>query len=65
MSKSGASIYRALCEAGNLDTAVEALSPEDLTAVAEYLAKRPRRGGVPAQVWGLVSSKLNPEEVKG
>lgn len=59
--KTGKGIYQELCSAGNLDTAVQALASEEVTAVAEYLSKLKRRGGIPAQVWGLVSARLSPE----
>lgn len=59
--KKGKEIYQRLCSAGHLDTAVEDLTAEELTAVSEYLATINKRGGVPAQIWGLVSARLSPE----
>lgn len=53
----GRDIYLNLCEAGDLSAAVRALSIDDLTAVAEYLGKSPRRG-ISAQVWGEVQQSL-------
>lgn len=51
-------IYQKLCEASNLDAAVALLTGEELTAVAEYIAKLKRGGGVPAQIFGVISAKL-------
>ncbi|MDP3851976.1 MAG: hypothetical protein Q8Q59_15850 [Luteolibacter sp.] len=53
-------IYHALCEAGDLRAAVNALSCEDLTAVAGYLSGlKPK--GIAAQVWGEVQEALAKE----
>jgi hypothetical protein len=51
-------IYQKLCEACNLDAAVDALTGEELTAVAAYIAGLKRGGGVPAQIFGVISAKL-------
>ena len=51
-------IYQRLSEAANLDAAVAALSPSALTGVAAYISGLPRGGGVPAQIFGVVSAKL-------
>lgn len=51
-------IYQTLCEASNLDAAVAALAAEELSSVAQYLSKLKPTGGVPAQVWGMVSARL-------
>lgn len=61
MRRSGKAIYQDLCAAGNLDTAVQDLASEDVTSVAEYLSGLKKRGGIPAQVWGLVSTRLSAE----
>ncbi|MEO5713003.1 MAG: hypothetical protein ABIT37_05905 [Luteolibacter sp.] len=53
-------LYQRLCEATNLDAAVKALSPDELTKVAEYLAALKPSGGLPAQVWGVIQQALNP-----
>jgi hypothetical protein len=55
----GEDIYRRICRARNLDEAVRALTTEDLVAVAEYLAGVGADGGIPAQVMGMVSARLN------
>ena len=57
MKSTGRDIYLKLCEAPDLRAAVNALKIEDLTAVAEYLAKGKRRG-ISAQVWGEVQQVL-------
>lgn len=54
----GEEIYREICKASNLDFAVQWLTPEELVAVAEYLSKVGAKGGIPAQVMGLVSGRL-------
>ena len=58
---SARTIYQGLCEASNLDGAVKALPVTDLTAVAKYLSDLRPTGGVPAQVWGMVSARLSAE----
>jgi hypothetical protein len=58
MSRQGRDIYRAICEAANLDAAVSLLSRDDLAEVAEYLSDLSPAGGVPSQVWGMVSARL-------
>lgn len=58
--KTGREIYLSLCEAPDLTAAVSGLAAEDLTAVAEYLAKGKRRG-ISAQVWGEVQRALTEE----
>ena len=55
--KTGREIYLKLCEAEDLSGAVTDLPIEDLTAVAEHLAKG-RRRGISAQVWGEVQQAL-------
>lgn len=52
-------LYRMLCEASNLDAAVGELSVRELTQVAEYITRLKGDGGLPAQVWGVVSQALN------
>lgn len=52
-------IYQSLCEASNLDAAVLALTNEQLTAAAQYVAGLKPRGGLPAQVWGVISKALD------
>lgn len=51
-------IYQKLCEASDLDKAVKDLSPAELTKVAEYVAGLRPRGGLPAQVWGVIQQAL-------
>lgn len=53
-------IYHQLCEAEDLRSAVRALSCEDLTAVAGYLAGLKNKG-IAAQVWGEVQEALAKE----
>lgn len=55
----GEDIYRRICRARSLDVAVQSLTTEDLVAVAEYLAGVGADGGIPAQVMGMVSGRLN------
>ena len=55
---SGEAIYHHLCKARSLDAAVTRLSREDLAAVATHLSGLHPSGGVPAQVWGMVSSRM-------
>lgn len=55
---SGEEIYHSLCQARSLDAAVSRLSREDLAAVATHLSSLHPSGGVPAQVWGMISARL-------
>ena len=61
---SGEQIYNSLCKASDLDAAVSRLSREDLATVAEYISDQEPFGGVPAQVFGVVTAKLNPPKRK-
>jgi hypothetical protein len=54
----GQSIYARLTEAANLDEAVAALTPSELTAVAEYISGLDPQGGIPSQIFGHVSAHL-------
>jgi hypothetical protein len=56
-------IYRQLCEAPDPEAAVRALSCEELTAVAGYLATLKCRG-IAAQIWGIVQEALEQEAGK-
>lgn len=53
-----ADIYQKLCSAADLDAAIFALAPAELTAVAEHISRLPRGGGIPAQIFGAVSARL-------
>ena len=55
----GEAIYMALCGASDLDQAVSRLDREELAEVAEYISNLRPRGGVPSQVFGVVSAKLS------
>lgn len=55
--KAGRDIFLRLCEAPDLGAAARALTVDELTAVAEHLAKGKRRG-ISAQVWGEVQQTL-------
>lgn len=59
MTRTGREIYRELCEARALDAAVAQLSRDALAEVAEYLADLAPAGGVPSQVWGVVSARIS------
>lgn len=61
----GQTIYMRLCGASDLDAAVSQLSREDLAAVAEYISEMEPAGGVPAQVFGVVTAKLQGKKKKG
>jgi len=50
-------IYQELCEAPDLSAAVAALPCEELTTVAEHMAKLKNRG-IAAQVWGVIQEAL-------
>lgn len=56
---SGEAIYHELCEASDLDAAVSRLNRDELAEVAEYLSGLEPRGGVPSQVFGVVTAKLS------
>jgi hypothetical protein len=56
---SGEAIYREICQASDLDAAVSRLDRDALAEVAEYLSGLEPRGGVPSQVFGVVSAKLS------
>ena len=53
-----AELYRALCRASNLDAAVARLSRERLADVAQYVSGLRPTGGVPAQIFGMISARL-------
>lgn len=55
----GEQIYHQLCKARSLDAAVSRLSRKDLAEVAAHLSALHPSGGVPAQVWGMVSARLS------
>ena len=57
----GRELYRKICEAGNLDGEVSRLTRDELAAVTEFLADLQPAGGVPSQVWGMVSARLVPQ----
>lgn len=50
-------LYQQLCEAPDLAAAVAALSCDELTGVAGYVAKLKSRG-IAAQVWGVIQEAL-------
>ena len=54
----GREIYQRICEQPDIDAAVSRLPCGHLATLAEYLAKLRPAGGVPSQVWGVVSAKL-------
>lgn len=54
-----AKLYQRLCSAPDLDAAAATLSITELAAVAEYIASLPRGGGVPAQIGGVITAKIN------
>ena len=60
----GRDLYRRICEGENLDAEVSRLTRDDLAEVAEFLADLQPAGGVPSQVWGLVSARLIPQSEK-
>jgi hypothetical protein len=62
--KGGREIYRKVCEAESLDAAVSQLTREELAELAEYLSDLRPAGGVPSQVWGMVSAALSPPKNK-
>ena len=55
----GETIYQRICRSGNLDSAVSKLEAGELTELAEYLAGMGVKGGIPAQVMGMVSARLS------
>jgi hypothetical protein len=55
----GEKIYRRICDADSIDAAVARLSRDALAAVAEHLAAMGAKGGIPAQIWGVVSARLS------
>ena len=61
---SGRDIYHNLCAATNLDAAVSLLSREDLAEAAQYLSELKPTGGVPAQIFGMISARLSPPTCK-
>lgn len=52
-------LYQRLCNAPDLDAAAARLSLAELAAVAEYIATLPKGGGVPAQIGGVITAKIN------
>ncbi|MBK1884115.1 hypothetical protein JIN85_16970 [Luteolibacter pohnpeiensis] len=56
---SGRSLYKQVCEASNLDAAVSQLNRDELAELAEYISKLKPRGGVPAQVSGMVAARIS------
>ena len=62
--KHGRQLYQHVCEAESLDAAVSRLTREELAEVAEYLSDLRPAGGVPSQVFGMVSAALSPPKNK-
>lgn len=58
----GAKIFQRICKCASLDNAVSALTDAELSAVAEYLSDLRPTGGIPAQVFGMVSARLSGKE---
>lgn len=58
----GAKIFQRICKSASLDKAVAALTAAELSAVAEYLSDLKPTGGIPAQVFGMVSARLGGKE---
>ena len=56
---SGEAIYHSICAATNLDAAVSRLSRGELAEAAQYLSGLKPTGGVPAQIFGMVSARLS------
>lgn len=56
---SGREIYHLVCADTNLDAAVSRLSREDLAEAAQYLSDIGPTGGVPAQIFGMISARLS------
>lgn len=55
---SGSRVFQRICKSASLDAAVARLSAAELAEVAEYLSGLGAAGGVPAQVFGMVSARL-------
>lgn len=55
---SAAKLYQRVCKAASLDAAVAKLSEGELTDLAEYLSGLEPTGGIPAQVFGMVTARL-------
>lgn len=55
-------LYSKICKAASLDAAIENLSDAELTELAEYLSNMKPKGGIPAQVFGMVTARLNSME---
>ncbi len=56
---SGKRAFEVLCKAASLDSAVEKLTEAELLNLAEYLSELKPEGGIPAQVFGMVTARLN------
>lgn len=56
---SGSEIYAEICAASNLDAAVSRLTRGELAELAVHLSGLRPTGGVPAQVFGMVSARLD------
>ena len=61
----GEAIYQRLCRARNLDAAVSRLSCEELAEVALTLSGMSPTGGVPAQIFGMISARLAAGDRRG
>jgi hypothetical protein len=53
-----------LCESRNLDAAVARVPREALAELAEYLSGLRPTGGIPAQIFGMVSARLGEEDTR-
>lgn len=54
-----ARLYSTICKAASLDTAIANLTDAELVELAEYLSNMKPKGGIPAQVFGMVTARLN------
>lgn len=55
---SGSKLFQRVCKAKSLDEAVRSLSQADLGELAEYLSELKPEGGIPSQVFGMVTAAL-------